>query len=94
MNTTKHKFFCLLCWIYQLQVYIAAIKHTHMANTTHTPDYSKMTPDQLQDEAHEIFKAILAKLDGPQWLEISDMVTKYGSARFYHGAVLQKELTK
>ena len=72
----------------------AAHLHTHMATTTHTPDYRTMTSDQLQDEAHEIFKAILAKLDGPQWLEISDMVTKYGSARFYHGAALQKELTQ
>ena len=65
-----------------------------MATTTHTPNYSTMTSDQLQDEAHEIFKAILAKLDGPQWLEISYMVTKYGSARFYHGAALQNELKK
>lgn len=65
-----------------------------MATTTHTSDYTKMTSDQLQDEAHDIFKAILAKLDGSQWLEISDMVTKYGSARFYQGARLQKELTK
>lgn len=65
-----------------------------MENTTHTPDYRTMTSDQLQDEAHEIFKAILAKLDGPQWLEISDLVTKYGSTRFYHGAALQKKLTQ
>ena len=63
-----------------------------MATTTHTPDYSKMTSDQLQDEAHEIFKAILAKLDRKQWLEISNMVTKYGSARFYQGANLTQEL--
>ena len=94
MNTTKHKFFCLLCWIYQLQVYIAAIKHTHMATTTHTPNYSKMTSGQLQDEAHEIYKAILAKLDGPQWLEISNMVIKYGSARYYQGAHLVQERKK
>jgi hypothetical protein len=65
-----------------------------MENTTHTPDYSKMASDQLQDETHEIFRAILDKLDGPQWLEISHMVRKYGSARFYHGANLQKELTQ
>ena len=65
-----------------------------MATTTHTPDYRTMTSDQLHEEAHKIFKAILAKLDGPQWLEISDMVTKYGSANFFYGAALQKELTK
>lgn len=65
-----------------------------MATTTHPPDYRTMTSDQLQDEARDIFKAILAKLDGPQWLEISDMITKYGSACFYLGATLQKELTQ
>lgn len=65
-----------------------------MATNTHTPEYRNMTADQLNNEANIIYKVILDKLGPEQWLEIADLVSKFGSARFHHGAKFIQERNK
>ena len=65
-----------------------------MEKPKNTPQTAGQTADQFQERAGELFKMILKKLDGPQWLEVSDLISQYGTARFYQGATLIDELRK
>jgi len=58
------------------------------------PKNTPKTAAQWEEKGHELFKMILKKLDGPQWVEVSDLIGQYGSARFQHGATLIDELRK
>lgn len=58
------------------------------------PKNTSLTAAQWEEHAGELFKIILKKLDGPQWLEVSDLISQFGAARFHHGATLIDELRK
>ena len=65
-----------------------------MEKPKNTPPTAAKTASQWEEHAGELFKMILKKLDGPQWLEVSDLISQFGAARFHHGATLIDELRK